>query len=125
MNYRNNDALRKRVKLPKDDDVGLLMDECGLILNSIDPLDYPSQSFVAVRSTTASSLIIFCARRGREAVGLQLYQWEEALRGEWINKNDLPDQFDEDTMYITYQTEKRSEHLVPVMFSHETIKGMK
>ena len=124
LNYRKNVALRKPIKLPKDDDVRLLMDECSLILNSIDPFDYPSQSFVAVRSATATSLTIFCARRGGEPVRLQLYQWEEALKGEWIDKDDLPDEFDEDTMYITYQTGKGSDHLVPVMFPHETIKGM-
>ena len=36
----------------------------------------------------------------------------------------MPDEFDEDTMYITYQTGKGSDHSVPVMFPHETIKGM-
>ena len=123
-NYRKNVALRKPIKLPKDDDVRLLMDECSLILNSTDPFDYPSRSFVAVRSATPTCLIIFCARRGGEPVRLQLYQWEVALKGEWIDKDDLPDEFYEDTMYITYQTEKGSDHLVPVMFPHETIKGM-
>ena len=123
-NYRKNVALRKPIKLPKDDDVRLLMDECSLILNSTDPFDYPSRSFVAVRSATPTCLIIFCARRGGEPVRLQLYQWEVALKGEWIDKDDLPDEFYEDTMYITYQTGKGSDHLVPVMFPHETIKGM-
>ena len=124
LNYRKNVALRKPIKLPKDDNVRLLIDECSLILNSIDPFDYPSQSFLAVRSATATSLIIFCARQGGEPVRLQLYQWEEALKGEWIGKDDLPDEFGEDTIYITYQTGKGSDHLVPVMFCHETIKGM-
>ena len=62
LNYRKNVALRKAIKLPKDDDVRLLMDECRLILNSTDPFDYPSRSFVAVRSATPTCLIIFCAR---------------------------------------------------------------
>ena len=75
LNYRKNVAPKKPIKLPKDDDVRL-MDECSLILNSIDPFDYPSQSFVAVRSATATSLIIFWARRCGEPVRLQLYQWE-------------------------------------------------
>ena len=43
---------------------------------------------------------------------------------EWIDKDDLPDEFDEDTMYITYQTGKGSDLLVTVMFPHETIKDM-
>ena len=53
-----------------------------------------------------------------------MYQWEVALKGEWIDKDDLPDEFSEDTMYITYQTGKGSDHLLCVMFPHETIKGM-
>ena len=124
LNYRKNVALRKPIELPKDDDVRRLMDECRLILNSTDPVDYPSKSFVAVRSATATCLIIFCARQGGEPVRLQLYQWEVALKGEWIDKDDLPDEFSEDTMYITYQTGKGSDHLLCVMFPHETIKGM-
>ena len=73
LNYRKNVALRKPIKLPKDDDARLLMDECRLISNSTDPVDYPSKSFVAVRSATATCLIIFCARLGGEPVRLQLY----------------------------------------------------
>ena len=42
LNHRKNVALRKPIKLPKDENVRLLMDECRLILNSIDPFDYPS-----------------------------------------------------------------------------------
>ena len=124
LNYRKNVALRKPIELPKDDDVRRLMDECRLILNSTDPVDYPSKSFVAVRSATATCLIIFCARQGGEPVRLQLYQWEVALKGEWIDKDNLPDEFSEDTMYITYQTGKGSDHLLCVMFPRETIKGM-
>ena len=80
------------------------MNECRPILNSIDPFDYASKSFVAIRSATATCLIIFCARRGGEPIRLQLHQWEEAPKGEWIDKDDLPNGFDEDTMCITYQT---------------------
>ena len=121
---KNNIALRKPIKFPKDDDVRLLMDECRVILNFIDPFDCPSQLFVAVRSATATCLIVFCTRRGGEHVRLQLYQLWKALKGEWIDKDDLPDEFDEDAMHITYHTGKGSYHLVPVVFRHETIKGM-
>ena len=124
INYRKNVALRKPLRLPKDDDVRLLMEECYEILNTIDPYDYPSNSYVTVRSATATSLIIFCARRGGEPVRLQLYQWQEALNGEWVDQTDLPDEFNLETMYITYQTGKGSDHLVPVIFTPETVKGM-
>ena len=62
LNYRKNVALRKPIKLPKDNEVRLLRDESRLTLNSIDPFGYPSQSYVAVRSATATCLIIVCAR---------------------------------------------------------------
>ena len=42
------------------------------------------------------------------------------MKGEWIDKDDLPDEFDEDKIHITYQTGKGSDYLVPVMFPHET-----
>ena len=73
-------------------------------MSSFDSYDHPSMSFVNIRSATACSLIIFSARRGGEPLRLQLYQWEEAVNGEWIEKNDLPDDFDLSNMLITYQT---------------------
>ena len=56
---------------------------------------------------------------------LQLYQWEEAVNGEWVINGDLPDDFDQNSMLITYQTGKGGDHLVPVMFPSETIQAMK
>ena len=64
LNSCKNIALRKPLCLPKDDDVRLLMEECYEILNTIDPYDYSSNSYVTVRSATATLLIIFGARRG-------------------------------------------------------------
>ena len=125
LSYRRNVNLRKPINLPKDDDICILMEECNKIINSIDIYDHPSQSFVNIRSATATLLIIFNARRGGEPVRLQLYQWEEALRGEWVEKEDLPKDFDMNTMLVTYQTGKGSDHLVPVIFPPETIKAMR
>ena len=93
-------------------------------MNSIDVYTHPSESFVTIRSATATCLIIFCARRGGEPVRLQLYQWTEALNGEWVDKEDLPNNFNIDQMYITYQTGKGGNHLVPVIFPPETVKAM-
>ena len=66
-----------------------------------------------------------CARRGGEPVRLQLYQWQEALNGEWIDREELPDEFNDETMFITYQTGKGSDHLVPVILPPESIKTMR
>ena len=125
LQYRKNVNLRKPVNLPKDDDISMLMAECNNIMSSIDPYCYPSQSFIDIRSATATSIIIFCARRGGEPVRLQLYQWEEAVSGEWVDKEDMPDEFNMSTMLITFQTGKGSDHLVPVMFPPECIKAMR
>jgi len=46
---------------------------------------------VSVRSAVATYLIIFIARRGGEPVRLLVSQWEEALRGEWLDQSDLPE----------------------------------
>ena len=124
LNYRRNVSLRKPVNLPKDDDIKMLMGECTRIM-SVDVFNYPHDSFVNIRSATATCLIIFNARRGGEPVRLQLYQWQEAINGQWVDKEDLPTDFDEDTMLVTYQTGKGSDHLVPVIFPPESLSAMK
>ena len=65
LNHRRNVNLRKPVNLPKDDDIKMLMEECTKIM-SVDVFDYPHHSFVNIRSATATCLIIFNVRRGRE-----------------------------------------------------------
>ena len=94
-------------------------------MNSIDIFDFNATSYVLVRSAVATSLIIFNARRGGEPVRLRLKQWEEALKGEWIEKVVEPEDVHNDTMLVTYQTGKGANHLVPVMFPPETIFAMK
>ena len=69
LNYRRNVSLRKPVNFPKDDEIKMLMEECTKII-SADVFDYLHDSFVNVRSATATCLIIFNARRGREPVRL-------------------------------------------------------
>ena len=54
---------------------------------------------------------------------LQLYQWQEAITGQWVDKEDLP--ADENTMLVMYQTGKGSDHLVPVIFSLESLSAIK
>lgn len=71
------------------------------------------------------ALTIFCARRGGEPARLQIYQWHEAVNGKWIIKEDLPDEFDEHSILITYQTGKGADHLMPKIFTSETIQAMK
>ena len=75
-NYRRNVSLRKPVNLPKDDDIKMLMEECTKIM-SVVVFDYPHDSFVNIRSATATCLIILNTRRGGEPVRIQLYQWQE------------------------------------------------
>ena len=125
ISYRRNVNLRKPINLPKDEDVAMLMEECKVIMNSIDAFAYPSDLFTNVRAAVATALIIFNARRGGEPVRLQLFQWQEAINGEWVDKDDVPNDFNGDTMLITYQTGKGSDHLVPVLFPPETLQAMK
>ncbi|XP_057292356.1 uncharacterized protein LOC130616083 [Hydractinia symbiolongicarpus] len=124
LQYRKNVTLRKPVNLPEEDDVNMLMSESKKIMSSIDVFDHPANFFVDIRSATATTLIIFCARRGGEPVRLQLYQWQEALRGDWVDKEDLPEGFNKGSMLITYQTGKGANHLVPLIFPPETINAM-
>nr|XP_047123086.1 uncharacterized protein LOC124806346 [Hydra vulgaris] len=42
-----------------------------------------------------------------------------------MDKQDLPEEFDIEQMFITYQTGKGSEHTVPVLFPPECIKAMR
>ena len=102
----------------------MLMEDCTKIM-SVDVFDYPHDSFVDIRSATATCLIMFNARRGGKPVRLQLYQWQEAINGQWLDKEDLPTNFDEDTMLVTYHTGKGSDHLVPVIFPPESLSAMK
>jgi len=92
---------------------------------SSSTLDFPTESFTTVRSSVATYLIIFNGRRGGEPVRLQLEQWDEALKGDWVDKCDLPGDFDRDTMLVTFQTGKGADHLVPLLFPPETVKAMK
>ena len=125
ISYRRNVNLRKPINLPKDEDVAMLMEECKVIMNLIDAFAYPSDLFTNVRAAVATALIIFNARRGGEPVPLQLFQWQEAINGEWVDKDEVPNDFNVDTMLITYQTGKGSDHLVPVLFPPETLQAMK
>ena len=74
INYRRNVNLKKPISLPKDQDVNSLLEECKKIMCSINEFDHPSNSFVNIRSATATFLTIFNARRGGEPVCLQIYQ---------------------------------------------------
>ena len=56
---------------------------------------------------------------------LQISQWIEALNGEWIEREESPDDFDPESMLITYQTGKGSDHLVSALFPHETFQVCK
>ena len=124
LNHRKSVDLRKPINLPNNDDVQPLIVECNQIMNSIDVYSHPLESFVTIRSATVTCLIIFCARRGGEPVLLQLYQWNEALNGEWIDKEEKPAEFNSQTMFTTYQTGKRGNQLVPVLFPYECLKAM-
>ena len=123
LNYRRNVSLRIPVNLPKDDDIKILMEECTKIM-LFDVFDYSNDSFVNIRSATTTCIIIFNARRGGESVQLQLYQWQ-AINGQWVDKEDLLTDFDEDTMLVTHQTGKGSDHLISVIFPPELLSAMK
>lgn len=72
INYWQNINLSKPMNLPKDEDVSLLTDdECYSIMSFLNAFEYPSDTFVSLRTVVATVLIIFNARRGREPVHLQ------------------------------------------------------
>lgn len=50
---------------------------------------------------------------GGKPVRLQLYQCGKAVNGEWVGNDDEPEDFDMNTMLITYQAGKCRNHLVP------------
>ena len=105
--------------------MNLLLDECELIMKSIDNYDFPADNYVSVRSAVATSFVSFNAWRRGEPVHLQISQWIEALNGEWIEREESPDDFDPESMLITYQTGKGSDHLVSALFPHETFQDCK
>ena len=80
------------MNLPRDEDVQMLLDECHAIMTSADVFDFASNSFVSIRSATATVLIIFNARRGGEPVRLRIKQWQEAVNGEWVDIDDTPEE---------------------------------
>ena len=125
INFRRNVHSKKPINLPKDADVELLLVECESIFNSVSTLDHPSSYFVGFRFAVATHLIIFNARRGGEPVRLQIYQWHEALNGEWVELKDHPEEYAEENMLITYQTGKGADHLVPIIFTRNVIKAMR
>ena len=105
LNFRANVNSRKPINLPKDEDVRIILDECKSIMTDI----------------TATTLILFNARRGGEPVHLTIKQWEEAVNGEWVDEvGESPYE-----MLVTYQTGKGADHLVPVMFPVETLQAMR
>lgn len=89
----------------------MLLKECKNILSSIDQFAQLSDSFTVTWSAAATLLTICCTRRGGETFRLQLYHWEEAVNGEWVGNDAEPDNVDMNTMLITYQTGKGSNHL--------------
>lgn len=118
---RKNAVSRKPKNITKDDDVNMVYEECYAIINAIDAFEFVGEAeFVNVRTAIATVLTIFNARRGGEPVRLQGSQWIEALNGDWLDEDDT----DEEDMLVTFQTGKGKDHLVPVFFPSETIKGM-
>ena len=61
INYRRNVNVRKPKVLPKQDAMNLLLDECELIMKSIDNYDFPADNYVSVRSAVATSFVSFNA----------------------------------------------------------------
>ncbi|XP_066936229.1 uncharacterized protein, partial [Clytia hemisphaerica] len=127
--HQRNTVLRKPVQLPKEEDVQLLLQECDLIMEKVDPynLKVTDASYCQLRSAVVTCLIVFNARRGGEPGRLSINQWNEALKGEWVDREENQEigEFDQDTMLITYQTGKGNNHLVPVIFPSETHRPIK
>ena len=82
LSFRKNRGLRKPINLTKTEDDKMIMNECCLILKSIDFYNHPSDSFVLVQSAVTTILILFCVGRIGEQFRLVLYQWQEAIDGE-------------------------------------------
>ena len=82
LSFRKNRGLGKPINLTKTEDDKMIMNECCLILKSIDFYNHPSDSFVLVQSAVTTILILFCVGRIGEQFRLVLYQWQEAIDGE-------------------------------------------
>ena len=127
--YKKNVKNRKPAVLPCEDDVRKVNDYC-LKQMTFDSLEHPlSLDFVVVCRSTATFVMIFNGRRGGEPVRLRTYQWMEALNDEWLEKIeddavDVPEEYDDNSMLITYMTGKGNHHLVPVIFPKETVSAI-
>ena len=65
LNFRKNRSLRKPINLPKTEDVKMLMDECCLILKSIDLYNHPSDSFCTGSIWSYNhTYFVLCKKRG-------------------------------------------------------------
>ena len=124
LNFRRNVNSRKPVNLPNDDDVQMLMKECIEIMKALDEFEFPAESYADIRAAALTFLIIYNARRGGEPGRLFLFQWQEALRGDWIEKGELPEDIDTDGTLVTFITGKGADHLVSILFPPEVQKAV-
>ena len=85
-------------------------------------------SFVQLRDALVCRITLFNARRGGEPCRLKLSAWHDALSNRWVNKSQVEELMAEEKelfkdMLVAYQPGKGN-HLVPVLFPKDCIKGM-
>ena len=124
LNRRRNVNCRKPVNLPNDDEVQMVMKECIEIMKALDEFEFPAEAYADIRAVALTFLVIYNARRGGEPGRLFLFQWQEALRDDWIEKGELSEDFDTDATLVTFITGKGADHLVSILFPPEVQKAI-
>ena len=103
LGLKKNVTTKKAKSLASEEDVGLIYEECYSAIDLIDSFTFVGEKeFVKVRTSTATSLTLFNARRGGEPVRLVISQWFEALNGDWVDEEDREN--DDADLVITFQT---------------------
>jgi integrase len=124
---------RKPKELPEEEDVKILMNYMQNQITELTSDRYKftsSDEFATLRNVLLCRVTLFNARRGGEPSRLTLQQWAEAENGDWVGNFEDSGLLDEDreilkTMKVAYQTGKRDDSLVPVLFPDDTITGLR
>ncbi|XP_070203173.1 uncharacterized protein [Littorina saxatilis] len=120
--------------MPLEQDVKTFRDYVVQRTKSImeDPYKlWDMHAFIELRNLIVARLTLFNARRGGEPARLLLSEWEDALKGVWIDP-DLIEKVDDqiekalvDQYKLAYQVGKGGRKLVPVLIPFDTIDPLK
>lgn len=126
LKQKRNKMTRKPANMPADNLVVKLMEHIKKVTHSDNIVfKFPSNIFCEVRDAACGRLTIFNGRRGGETARLFIYQWKEALDGEWLRphvREEYKKEIDSGNR-ITYQ-EGKGDKLVPVFIPPDQISAL-